>query len=75
MKGFTMAYAASPRRGFDLFALIGSWFVQLRKDIVTARKVSQTYRELSVLSERELADLGISRADIRSVALQAVTES
>lgn len=34
----------------------------------------QTYRELSQLSERELYDLGISRADLRSVALEATRQ-
>lgn len=31
----------------------------------------QTYNELSVLSDRDLADLGISRASIGSVAREA----
>jgi uncharacterized protein YjiS (DUF1127 family) len=31
----------------------------------------QTYTELSVLSDRDLADLGIARADIDSVAREA----
>ena len=31
----------------------------------------QTYRELSELSQRELADLGIDRANIREIALEA----
>jgi uncharacterized protein YjiS (DUF1127 family) len=38
------------------------------------RVYSQTYAELSALSDRELADLGISRFDIRQVAREAAQE-
>lgn len=37
----------------------------------TWRNYRQTVNELSALSARELNDLGISRADIRSVAKRA----
>lgn len=39
----------------------------LRRDLVRR----QTYAELSVLSDRELADLNISRYDIRRIAAEA----
>ncbi len=35
------------------------------------RMFSQTARELNALTDRELADLGIHRADIRQIAMQA----
>nr|WP_237151906.1 DUF1127 domain-containing protein [Oryzibacter oryziterrae] len=35
------------------------------------RKYQETYRELSRLTSRELADLGISRSEISSVARKA----
>ncbi|MBB5754655.1 uncharacterized protein YjiS (DUF1127 family) [Prosthecomicrobium pneumaticum] len=35
------------------------------------RKYRETYNELTRLSNRELADLGIARADIHSVAKRA----
>ncbi|WHZ33808.1 DUF1127 domain-containing protein [Sagittula sp. MA-2] len=39
------------------------------------RKVfNQTFRELSSLSNRELADLGMGRSEIRRVAYQAAYE-
>ncbi|MBP0484182.1 DUF1127 domain-containing protein [Sagittula salina] len=39
------------------------------------RKVfTQTFRELSALSNRELADLGLSRGEIRRVSYQAASE-
>lgn len=37
----------------------------------TYRKYQDTYRELSRLSQRELDDLGIARADIPAIARQA----
>jgi uncharacterized protein YjiS (DUF1127 family) len=36
------------------------------------RQYGETVRELSSLSDRELADLGISRSDIPHIALQHV---
>ncbi|MBZ9938828.1 DUF1127 domain-containing protein [Mesorhizobium sp. BR1-1-16] len=36
------------------------------------RKYRETYSELSRLTKRELADLGIDRADINQVARRAV---
>jgi len=35
------------------------------------RMFNQTARELNALTDRELADLGIHRADIRQIATQA----
>lgn len=35
------------------------------------RRFRQTLRELEALNDRELADLGLGRRDIRTVALQA----
>jgi uncharacterized protein YjiS (DUF1127 family) len=39
------------------------------------REFNRTYHELNQLSERELDDLGISRANIASVARSAVNAS
>ncbi|GAA4223468.1 uncharacterized protein YjiS (DUF1127 family) [Sagittula marina] len=42
---------------------------------VARRKVfNQTFRELYAMSNRDLADLGLVRAEIRRVALQASKE-
>lgn len=49
-----------------------SGFLDRIREARKAREVYlQTYNELSVLSDRDLADLGISRASIRSVAREA----
>lgn len=42
--------------------------------LATWRRERETMRELSFLSDRELADLGISRADIPYVAAGATVE-
>ena len=49
-----------------------SGLVERIREARKAREVYlQTYNELSVLSDRDLADLGISRASIQSVAREA----
>ncbi|WP_114947981.1 DUF1127 domain-containing protein [Microvirga calopogonii] len=35
------------------------------------RRYRQTFRELDALNDRELADLGMGRRDIRAIARQA----
>lgn len=42
-------------------------FERLRSMFTAQRAARAAYRELSELNDRELADLGIARADIRSV--------
>jgi uncharacterized protein YjiS (DUF1127 family) len=54
------ALTDSARRTANSFARVGAWFAE-------RRAAREAYRELQSLSDRELADLGISRADIRSV--------
>lgn len=41
---------------------------RIRLRIAKRRAANQTYSELSKLSDNELRDIGISRADIRSIA-------
>ncbi len=38
------------------------------------RRENRTFRELAMLSERDLNDLGISRADIRRIAREAAEQ-
>ncbi|WP_306456446.1 DUF1127 domain-containing protein [Maliponia aquimaris] len=40
-----------------------------------SRVFRQTYAELSTLSDRDLADLGLARSEIRRVAWQAANEA
>ena len=43
----------------------------LRDGLRRRRLYNRTYNELSALSNRDLADLGISRSSIRSIAREA----
>ncbi|MBS7546135.1 DUF1127 domain-containing protein [Ancylobacter oerskovii] len=45
--------------------------IALRTAFARRRQYRQTQRELEAYSDRELAELGLSRADIHSLALQA----
>jgi uncharacterized protein YjiS (DUF1127 family) len=47
-------------------------FEVLKSRISDWRRYNRTVSELSSLSNRELADLGIVRSDIQSIARQAV---
>ena len=67
-----MAYMNSTRTApvsfYDRFAAL----VAGAKDLITRRRVfNQTLFELSHLSDRDLSDLGLSRANITDVAREA----
>ena len=47
---------------------------RIRHAIATWRHERDTYGELARLTERDLADLGLSRADIRNVARTAARQ-
>jgi len=51
---------------------VASWFTRLADDLRRARLERQTYAELSELSDRELDDLGLTRANLRDAARRAV---
>lgn len=72
-----MAYATeinSNAQG-DLGNRFSALFTELRNRIARRRIYRQTFRELSTLTSRELADLGLSRSEIRRVAYQAAYEA
>ncbi len=56
-------------------ASIGAWFQGLRRDLSTEMKrrrvYSQTHEQLMTLTDRELADIGISRLQIADIARDA----
>jgi len=67
-----MAYVNSTRAasgGFQNRLTAVSRYI--RDAMVRRRMYNQTARELNALTDRELADLGIHRADIPQIALQA----
>lgn len=50
----------------------GGWFSDLKMRAAKRAQYARTVRELSALSGHELADLGMSRMQIRSKAYEAV---
>ena len=67
-----MAYVNSTRAASSSFSdrfFAVTKYVQAA--LVRRRMFSQTARELNALTDRELADLGIHRASIRQIAIQA----
>lgn len=50
-------------------------FTDLADRLARRRVMRQTIAELQVLSDRELADLGLRRAEIRRIAYQAAQEA
>jgi uncharacterized protein YjiS (DUF1127 family) len=47
-------------------------FARLRQSFDNRRAYLATYDELNALNDRELADIGLSRLNVRDVARQAV---
>ena len=51
--------------------VVAHWFARTLEDLRRARLERQTYAELSELSDRELDDLGLTRATLREAARRA----
>jgi uncharacterized protein YjiS (DUF1127 family) len=66
---------ANIRTTGSLTAALGTWMRDTRRQLREERKrrriYSETYNELRSLSDRELADIGISRADLVDIARDA----
>lgn len=71
-----MAYATDNQtlRQSALGGRIAALMIELRAAMARRKAYNTTYRELAVLSDRELADLGIHRSEIRGIAWQAAYE-
>ena len=67
-----MAYASAHQtRTAGLFGTVAEAFASMRNAWTRSRVYMRTYNELSALSTRELADLGISRSMITRLAYEA----
>ena len=69
-----MAYAninATRIGGFRLSAQIREFLGAVSQHAARQAAYRQTLNELRALTDRDLADLGIARADIRRIALEA----
>ena len=50
------------------FTSVANWFNKLNARLEQRRKINKTIQELQALTDYELADIGISRGMIKSVA-------
>jgi len=68
-----MAYTTTDGRrdGSPIARRIEAFRAALQHRRARRAAFNQTYRELSILSDRDLADLGIARADIPFLAKEA----
>lgn len=67
-----MAYVNSSRAAsFSLADRISGFIADVKVQMARRAVFNQTVRELNTLTDRELADLGIARADILAVAREA----
>ncbi len=58
--------------GNSLFARIRTLFQELQDQRALHREYTRTYNELNALSDRDLADIGIGRGDIDTLARELV---
>ncbi|MCI4663686.1 MAG: DUF1127 domain-containing protein [Neomegalonema sp.] len=52
--------------------ILGRLIASARSYLLRRRRVNETIAELDAMTDRDLADIGISRGDIRRVAEEAV---
>ena len=67
-----MAYVTHTDRAFARPSLLSDLRANLAQRLEQYRAYRSTVSELTMLTDRELNDLGISRADIRSIAQNPV---
>ncbi|MEM6479227.1 MAG: DUF1127 domain-containing protein [Pseudomonadota bacterium] len=68
-----MAYATAPITArFDLVTRIRAYAAERLEDFARYRDFRKTYAELQELSDRELDDLGIARANLRQISIETV---
>ena len=58
-----------------IFASLSAATARMTENMIRRRIARTTFAELAALSDRDLADLGMSRADIRYVARQAARDA
>ena len=66
-----MAFITNSAKPFGLLDRVADLWDAMKTNYAQKRIYRTTINELSQLSGRELADLGISRANIRSIAYEA----
>ena len=66
---YTTTYSAP--RGAGLMGKLSNVFEAYATHRADQRAVRQTYKELSAMNDRDLADIGVARGEIRHIASQA----
>jgi uncharacterized protein YjiS (DUF1127 family) len=69
---YTTATTATP--SFDVTAKLRTLFEGFRANRADMRAARQTFNELSAMTDRDLADIGIARGEIRHIASQTVAQ-
>lgn len=71
-----MAYATdnSTLRQSAIGGRLSAILIDIRARMARRKVYNTTFRELAALSDRELADLGLNRTEIRRIAWQAAYE-
>ena len=64
-------FSDTQSNGASLSARVSAWWDGVKAETARRRVMRATYAELAALSDRELADLGMSRAEISRVAREA----
>ena len=65
-----MAFASQPYTGASLGARFNAFWTELLASRARYSQYQRTRSELEAMSDRDLADLGISRSDIHDIAAQ-----
>lgn len=68
-KAANAAFFASSHASEEHAQAIGGFFSRLRDKFIAARAARATYDELSQLSDRELADIGLHRGELYGMFL------
>ncbi|SFS54575.1 protein of unknown function [Sulfitobacter marinus] len=66
-----MSYTTATTSSFDVAARMHSLIEGFRANRAQKRAERQTYNELAAMSDRDLADIGVARGEIRHIAAQA----
>ncbi len=67
---YTTSMNAAPAQ--SLMGKMRTFIEMRRRHVADQRAIRQTFAELSAMNDRELADIGVARGDIRHIASQAV---
>ncbi len=67
-----MAYTNTTASTHGLVARVSEFFDAIATGYANRRLYQKTYSELNQLSDRELADLGLSRSGLGAIAREAV---